>query len=63
MAMRKVWCEINEGNLWILDIVTGAIALAWSWSCAIPVAKFLIIGWGWFYLSTILDDFLRYIIA
>jgi retron-type reverse transcriptase len=19
MAMRKVWCEINEGNLWILD--------------------------------------------
>jgi hypothetical protein len=30
MAMRKVWCEINEGNLWILDIVTGAIALAWS---------------------------------
>ena len=21
------------------------------------------IGWGWFYLSTILDDFSRYIIA
>ena len=24
---------------------------------------FKIIGWGWFYLSTILDDFSRYIIA
>ena len=22
-----------------------------------------VIGWGWFYLSTILDDFSRYIIA
>jgi putative transposase len=22
-----------------------------------------VIGWGWFYLSTILDDFLRYVIA
>ena len=22
-----------------------------------------IIGWGWFYLSTILDDYSRYIIA
>ena len=22
-----------------------------------------VIGWGWFYLSTILDDFLRYIVA
>ena len=24
---------------------------------------FKIIGWGWFYLSTILDDFSRYVIA
>ena len=24
---------------------------------------FKIIGWGWFYLSTILDDYSRYIIA
>jgi putative transposase len=24
---------------------------------------FKIIGWGWFYLSTILDDFSRYIVA
>ena len=24
---------------------------------------FKIIGWGWFYLSTILDDFSRFIIA
>jgi transposase InsO family protein len=22
-----------------------------------------VIGWGWFYLSTVLDDFSRYIIA
>jgi len=22
-----------------------------------------VIGWGWFYLSTILDDFSRYIVA
>ena len=22
-----------------------------------------VIGWGWFYLSTVLDDFLRFIIA
>ena len=22
-----------------------------------------VIGWGWFYLSTILDDYSRYIIA
>ena len=22
-----------------------------------------VIGWGWFYLSTVLDDFYRYIIA
>jgi putative transposase len=22
-----------------------------------------VIGWGWFYLSTILDDFSRYVIA
>lgn len=26
-------------------------------------AYFKIIGWGWFYLSTILDDYSRYIIA
>ncbi len=24
---------------------------------------FRIIGWGWYYLSTVLDDFSRYIIA
>jgi transposase InsO family protein len=22
-----------------------------------------VIGWGWFYLSTVLDDFSRYIVA
>ncbi len=27
------------------------------------VVKDKVIGWGWFYLSTILDDFSRYIIA
>jgi transposase InsO family protein len=26
-------------------------------------AYFKIIGWGWYYLSTILDDYSRYIIA
>jgi transposase InsO family protein len=24
---------------------------------------FKVIGWGWFYISTILDDYSRYIIA
>ena len=24
---------------------------------------FQIIGWGWYYLSTVLDDFSRYIVA
>src|SRR4029078_1421974 len=31
------------------------------WQTAFLSVKF--IGWGWFYLSTILDDFSRYIIA
>ena len=33
-------------------------------SCGRPTSPNLkVIGWGWFYLSTILDDFSRYIIA
>src|SRR3546814_17625259 len=43
-------------------------------TCALPISRvnemwqtdftyFKIIGWGWMYLSTVLDDFSRYIIA
>src|SRR6201988_5291781 len=31
--------------------------------CQTDFAYLKVIGWGWFYLSTILDDFSRYIIA
>jgi transposase InsO family protein len=31
--------------------------------CEVVQAFVEVIGWGWFYLSTILDDFSRYIIA
>ena len=28
-----------------------------------PLPYLRVIGWGWFYLSTVLDDFSRYILA
>jgi putative transposase len=33
-------------------------------NCGRPASLYLrVLGWGWFYLSTVLDDFSRYIVA
>jgi transposase InsO family protein len=35
-----------------------------SFRCACGCSPYLkVIGWGWFYLSSVLDDFSRYIVA
>ena len=36
-----------------------AVAQLWHTDCT----YLKVIGWGWFYLSTILDDYSRYVIA
>ena len=28
-----------------------------------PFTQFKIVGWGWYYLSTVLDDYSRYILS
>ena len=40
---------------------TNCVTQTISWQTDFTYLK--VIGWGWYYLSTILDDFSRYVIA